>query len=154
MARRFRFRLETVRKIRERERDAHRRVVAEKARAVEATCDRIAALTDGMDDNRSGSRTARRAQRLSISLLRGQVFHQAWLTRVVESTGVELETRRGELHVERGKLAAASKRLKVIEKLRERQWEQHKADLAREEIQAGDEAAQQVFWRARHGAHA
>ena len=152
MARRFRFRLETVRKIRQRERDVHRLVVAGKVRAVEAIRDRVGTLMDGMDGNRSAARAARRAGRLSINLLCGQVFHQAWLWRTVEATREELEQGLGELRVERGKLAESSKRLKVIEKLRERQWEHHRAELAREENRASDEASQQMFWRARHGA--
>ena len=152
MARRFRFRLETVRKIRERERDVHRRVVAGKVRAVEAVRDRIDALAEGMDDNRSGARVARRAGKVSINLLRGYELHKTWLSRTDERTRDELGERLGELRMEQGKLAEFSKRLKVIEKLRERQWEQHKAASAREETQDGDEASQQLFWRARLGA--
>lgn len=154
MARRFRFRLETVRKIRERERDAQRRIVAEKVRAVEAIRDRIGTLTDGMDDNRNGARAARRAGWVSINLLRGHVLHQTWLARTIETKREELDERLGEFRAEQGKLAESSKRLKVIEKLRERKWEQHQVKLAREEIQAGDEASRQIFWRARHGATA
>jgi len=146
--------LETVRKIRERERDAQRRVVAGKVRAVETIRDRVAALTDGMEDNRSGARAARRAGQVSINLLRGHALHQAWLARTIETKREELEERLGAFRVEQGKLAESSKRLKVIEKLRERKWDQHKAGLAREEIQAGDEASQQMFWRTRHGATA
>lgn len=154
MARRFRFRLETVRKIRERERDAQRRVVAGKVRAVEAIRDRVAAMTDGMDGNRSGARDARRPGRVFINLLRGHALYQAWATRTIETTREELDARLGEFRVEQGKLAESSKRLKVIEKLRERKWEQHQVKLAREETQAGDEASRQMFWRARHGATA
>ena len=146
--------METVRKIRERERDAHRRVVAGKVRAVEATRDRVAALTVGMIDNRSGACDARRTGRVSINLLRGHELYQAWLARTIETTREEFDERLGELRAEQGKLAEFSKRLKVIEKLRERKWEQHKVELAREEIQAGDEASQRMFWRARHGATA
>lgn len=154
MARRFRFRLETVRKIRERERDAQRRVVAGKVRAVETIRDRIGTLTYGMDDNRSEARAARRAGSVSIDLLRGHVLHQTWLARTIETKREELDERLGEFRVEQGRLAESSKRLKVIEKLRERKWEQHQVKLAREEIQAGDEASRQIFWRARHGATA
>lgn len=154
MARRFRFRLETVRKIRERERDAQRRIVAEKVHAVEAIRDRVAVLTGGMDDNRSGARDARRPGWVSINLLRGHVLHQTWLARTIETTREELDERLGEFRVEQGKLAESSKRLKVIEKLRERKWEQYQVKLVREEIQAGDEASQQMFRRARQGATA
>lgn len=154
MAKRFRFRLETVRKIRQRERDAQRLVVATKVVAAEAIRGQVGTLTKQMGDNEDGSRNARGAGPMTMNLLRRHVFHQAWLSRTIEAYGEQLDEKLEEVRVERDKLADASARLKVIEKLRQRQWESHKVELAREEIQAGDEAAQQIFRRTRPGAMA
>lgn len=154
MAKKFRFRLETVRKIRQRERDAQRLVVVEKARAAEAMQSRIGMLAKRMGDNADESREVRGAGPLTVGLLRRHELHNLWLGRVIESSGELLDDRLGELRQERGKLAEAATRLKAIEKLRERQWEAYRDELAREERQAGDEAAQQIFWRKHMGAKA
>ena len=82
------------------------------------------------------------------------MLHQTWLARTIDTTREELDERLGEFRVEQGKLAESSKRLKVIEKLRERKWEQYQVKLVREEVQASDEASQQIFRRARQGATA
>ena len=152
MARRFKFRLETVRKIRERERDAHRRVVATKVREVAVIRERVGTLAEGMEDNRCAGRITRRVGRVPIELLRGQAYYQTWLTRANETTHEELENGLNELRAEQDKLGVFSKRLKVIEKLRERQWKIHQTGVAREESAANDEAAHQLFLRKRYGA--
>lgn len=152
MAKKFRFRLETVRKVRRRERDAQRLVVVTKVRAAETTRSRMGALADRINDNEGESREVRGAGPLTVNLLLQHELHKIWLDRSVESSGEVLDEQLKELRLERDKLAGAATRLKAIEKLRERKWGLHKEALAREEQQAGDEAAQQMFWRNRMGA--
>ena len=53
------------------------------------------------------------------------------------------------LEQDRSQLAEASKRLKVIESLRERQWARHRRQVAREEQIDTDEVAVQMYLR--HG---
>ncbi len=66
---------------------------------------------------------------------------------MLEVTETELVDRNRELDEERSKLAEASKQLKVIEKLREKQWRRHQLEVKREEQSASDESALQMFSR-------
>lgn len=151
MVRRFQFRLETVRKIRERERDAQRLIVAESASATESVRQRVVGLTNEFADNAERSRGVRPVGRLDLHLVRMHLIHRVWLHGAIGAARVEFGERESKLHAERSKLAEASKRLKVIEKLRERQWARHAVEINRAEQMAGDEAAQQLFFRRRSG---
>ncbi len=153
MARRFLFRLETVRKIRQQARDVQQRVVAGKARAAGEVRQRIARLEGDLERTVDRSRQAHRIGRLNMSSVRGQEIHRGWLHRSLGEACALLVQRQAELRSEQTRLAEASKRLKVIEKLRERQWERHKAEVAKEEQSQADEAARQMYLRRRreHG---
>ena len=143
MARRFRFRLETVRKIRQQARDVQRRVVAEKARAAGEVRQRIARLEGDLERTVDRSREAHRTGRLNMSSVRVHEIHRGWLHRSLGEVRAVLVQRQAELSSEQTRLAEASKRLKVIEKLRERQWERYKAEVAKEEQSQADEVGQQ-----------
>ena len=147
MARRFKFRLETVRKIRGRERDAQRLVVAEKARDAETARSRIAGLSNEVTDEVQQARDARPGGRLELGRVRMHLLHRAWLQEAIETARAEFGEREAVLRAERSKLAEASKRFEVIEKLRHRQWCRHRLEVGREEQTAADEAAQQSFFR-------
>ena len=149
MARRFRFRLEMVRRLREQARDAQRRVVADAVRAVTHLEDRIARLTRQLDDTADRFRDAQRAERLDVVSLRGHQIFRGWLTRKIAESNEELVRRQASLDYERARLAEVWKRLKAIEKLRERQWERHLTEVAREERAVNDEAALQMYVRRR-----
>ncbi len=147
MARRFRFRLETVERLRKQARDAQRRVVADAVRTVATLEDRIVHLTRQLDDTFDGARETLRTGRLDVVSLRGHELYRGWVHRRIAESYTDLACRRSELDVERAKLVEASKQLKVIEKLRERRWRRHLADVAREEQAASDEAAVQAYLR-------
>lgn len=149
MARRFRFRLETVQRLRKQARDAQRRAVAEAAQAVGAIEDRILRLTLQLNDTLDGARETLRTGRLDLASLRGHELYRGWVHRRIAESYTELACRRSELDVERAKLVEASKQLKVIEKLRERRWRGYLTDVAREEQVTGDEAAVQAYLRRR-----
>lgn len=151
MVRRFQFRLETVRKIRERERDAQRLIVAESARATESVRQRVVGLTNEFSDNAERLRGVRPVGCLDLHLVRMHLIHRAWLHGAIGDARVKFGEKEAELHAEQSRLAEASTRLKVIEKLRERQWARHAAEINRAEQMAVDEAAQQLFFRRKRG---
>ena len=147
MARKFRFRLETVRKLRERARDAQRQVVSERVRAVGAVERRLSGFAGDLEAAVDGSRDASGTGRLDMASLRSHRVYRAWLHRKMDDTRVELDGRRRELSTEQERLADATRRLRVIEKLREKQWTRYCSELAREEQTANDEVALQVYQR-------
>lgn len=150
MAKKFRFNLEIVRKLRERERDAQRREVGNAVRAVTDVQKRIENLTASLRDTVALGRDEQSEARLDVGLLQGQRFHQSWLHgEILESSG-ELREKQRRLEAERDKLGRANARLKAIEQLRERRWRDHQLALLREERAMFDETALQMFARSRH----
>lgn len=145
MARRFRFRLETVRKVRQQARDVQRRVVADKARVAGEASRQITRLEVDIERTVGRSREAHRTGRLDMSSVREHEIHRGWLDRTLGEARAVLVQRQGELRSEQDRLAEASKRLKVIEKLRERKWERYKADVAKEEQSHADEVGRQIM---------
>jgi len=152
MAKRFRFPLETVRKLRRRERDRQQREVADAIRSVRRVQDRIALLTAQLHSTVDQSREGRRKGRLDMVSLRGHQFYSGYLQRSILDYTTELTAGQTRLEAERAKLGEASKRLKVIENLHQRQWNRHRAEVAREEQGTTDEVALQIHLRGgRHG---
>lgn len=147
MARKFRFRLETVRRLRKQTMDAQRRVVADAVRAVTLVEERIAVLTRRRCGAVDQSRDAMGTHCLDLVSLRGQQVYRGWLDHEIAKSNESLAGKRVELDAERAKLAETSKELKVIEKLRERQWKRFRVKIAREEQAANDEAALQMYLR-------
>lgn len=148
MAAMFRFRLETVLKVRKQEQETHRRAVAEAVRAVGQAEERISRLSQELRSTFEQRREAQQAACIDVSSLRGHQIYQGWLQRRILESGVELGERERLLAEQRARLADASKRLKVIEKLRERQWTKHQVKLRREEQAGQDETAAQIHMRA------
>ncbi len=147
MARRFRFRLETVRRLRQQARDAQRRVVADAVRAVTRVEERIAELTRQWHGMIEQSRDALHTPRLDVVSIRGHQIHRAWLHRKITELSETLARKQAKLRAERAQLAETSNRLRAIEKLRERQWKRFRTSVAREEQGASDEAALQMHLR-------
>lgn len=147
MARRFRFRLDAVERLRCTVRDAQQRVVADAARAVAAAQRRESAWADDLHGSFVGSRMVQSAARVDMACLRTYQLYRGWLRRTIESAGAEVSERSQTLEGERTKLAEASKQLKVIQKLRERQWRRHIQEIKREEQAVNDEAAVHMFLR-------
>ena len=149
MAGRFRFRLDVVERLRRQARDARRRVVGDAVRAVQSVEHRIDQLARQLAETFDRTRGVQRAERLDMVSLRGHQVYRGYLHRRILQSGVELSERQRELEVERDKLAEASKRLRVIEKLHERHWRRYLTQLHREEQAVNDEAALQGFLRGR-----
>ena len=147
MAKRFRFRLEAVRRTREQARDAQRRVVAVQVRAVAKVEGRIRELSDQSAVALEMLTRIQRTGVLDTLMIRQQHAHRDDLNRSMQQQRVELGRKRAELSDEQERLAEASKQLKAIEKLREKQFKQHQEQVAREEQAASDEASIQMYLR-------
>lgn len=147
MARQFRFRLDAVERVRRGLRDAQQGVVAEAARAVALARSRETSWTNDFQGSLSQLRMVQSSARIDMTCLRTHELHRGWLCRTLESAGAEVLEKMHKFDEERSKLAEASKHLKVIEKLRERQWQRHVQGIKREEQAASDEAAVHMFLR-------
>ena len=148
MAKRFRFRLDVVERVRRQERDQHRRIVAEAVRAVRQLEDHLASIGHQMRRRVDEMILAQSHASLDVALVRTQEYHRNWLHRQVVNARVELERRQDDLTSKRGELAEATMQLRVIEKLRERQWQRHVMEVKREEQSISDEIAVTRFVRA------
>jgi len=144
---RFRFRLEAVRKVRQQAQDAQQRVVAGVLREIGQTEVGVRRLTEELRAEVGATRTAQSAQRLDLARIRGHQFRQTWLQGRILDGQTELARQQARLEQERAKLAEASRRLKVIEKLRERQWERFVTEERRAEQRDNDETANQLHLR-------
>ena len=149
MAKRFQFRLEVVRKLREQARDMQRRVVADAVREVRGVEERVDQLTDQLRATVELTRGEQQTQKLDVPSLRGHQFYRNWLHRRIWESNLELGEKRAKLDTERGKLGEASARLKAIEKLRDKRWARHTTQVHREEQAAMDEVAVGGFIRHR-----
>ncbi len=149
MARKFQFRLEVVRKLREKARDEQRRVVAAEVRAVRDIEERIAQLTSQLRETVELTRDGQSTPRLDVAQLRGHHVHRHWLHHRVMESDMDLSQHRRKLDEERNKLGEATARLKAIEKLREKRWARHLVQVRREEQAQTDEAAVAGFARRR-----
>jgi flagellar protein FliJ len=147
MARRFQFRLEVVERLRRQAVDQHRRVVAEKTRAVTSAESRLSDITAQLRETVSLSRKERLSASLDVNALRNHQVHSGWLQRKALDAQSELMLRRSELRDARARLAEASKQLKVIEKLRERQWARFNEKQQRREQNEADEVGLQQYFR-------
>ena len=131
-------------------RDAHRRRVAEAAGAVAQSHTRITQLQAELEGSKQASRQAQVLGSVNLTFVSRQELHRNWLRRSIDGASDELAARRAELESRQGDLAEASSRLKVVEKLRQRRWEQHRRDVNREDQLANDEAGVQLYLRQRH----
>lgn len=147
MARRFDFKLEAVRTVRRQTRDAQRRVVGEAARAVAGVEERIARLNQYLKGAADQARALQRPGPLDLAALKGHQMLEGSLKRAIEHSSGDLSVRQQELRKRQADLAQAAKELKVIEKLRDRQWALHRVEVMREEQQATDEAAVVMYLR-------
>lgn len=147
MAKRFQFRLEAVLKVRRQRRDHCRRVFAEQLRLVQQQERRLVDLREQVQSESRARRSEARRTELDMSLLRSRQYYVGHLQRTIEAQEVERDRLQRELEAERETLVGASRELKVIEKLRERQWERHGMAASRRETIETDESSVGLFRR-------
>jgi len=149
MAKKFRFKLEAVRKLRERERDVQRRKVAEAVRALTVAERRVESLNESLRGTMAEGRNVQSSGKLDLGLVRSQRFYQSWLHGTILESNTELITRERELVVERAELGRVNARYKSLEKLKERKWQRHLQEVSKEERAMFDEIAVQRYQVAR-----
>lgn len=145
MARKFRFRLETLRRVRELEQDAQRRCLAVAIREVGAMEGQLTKLGEQLRDTLESCRTERDFGRLAPATLRAHQQHTEYLHRRIRDAQIQLVARQEQVGEEQAKLAQARKKLRVLEKLREKKRESYLREVTREEQKETDEAASQMM---------
>ncbi|UCE60336.1 MAG: flagellar export protein FliJ [Phycisphaerales bacterium] len=145
----FRFKLEVVRRLRKQAQDTQRRAVAGAIRSVVRVEDRIARLGREVQSTLDGRREAQGVAHVDMACLRGHELYRGWLSYKTREARAELARCQASVNEERDKLATATKELKVIEKLRERQKARYDTWIRRQEQSASDEAALQTYLRDR-----
>ena len=139
MAKRFRFRFETMLKIRQQREDQHKRIVAERLAQIGLVQQDLARLEELTSQGLHSIRTVQQAGRIDVQQTMAQ---RAWITHLHKSA-LDAEARlRGleaRLAQERAALAEAAKQRRILEKLKERQTERHRMEEQRAETSAADD---------------
>lgn len=139
------FKLEAVERVRKLRRDEQRRALAEAIRAVREADARLERLSADRSAAADSARRERVGARLNVpSLVAQQMFRSQLDERIAAARGQRTKLEQV-VDVERKKLAEVTKQLKVIEKLREKQWARHLADVGRREQREMDEQALRAF---------
>lgn len=147
MPKKFKFRLETILKVRRITADEKKRRVASRLRQIDACQRRASAAREHISEQFGRAHLSQQQPRLDVSLMSRQRYWIAHLQReLLESQHhiVELERR---LSDERAELVEASTRVRILDKLREQQQRQHNEALGRTEQQEADELAVQSWMR-------
>ncbi len=145
MAKKFQFKLEVVRKLRERERDIQRRKVAESIRAVTEAERRVEGLNASLRGTMDDGRNVLSSIRLDLGQVRSQRFYQSWLHGTILESNEELGKRERELTVDREELGRVNARFQSLEKLKEKKWQRHLQEVSKEERAMFDEIALQRY---------
>lgn len=158
MAKRFKFRLETVSRLRKQQADEHRRIVARRLaemagvqRHIEEMQERVLDTHETLRRFRTGgpvdSAAESMGQDFNMTDVRRHQIYLSQLHSVIAQSRQELSGLEGKLRPERAALSQASKEQKVLEKLEERQRDRHRRELERMERIEEDESAAQYCHR-------
>jgi flagellar FliJ protein len=147
MAKRFRFRLDVVERVRRQDYDRQRRTVAEAVRAVRQIDEHMARINEQIRRSVADAIAGQRDGALDLAQVRSHEIHRGWLNRQLANAELARQDRERALKIERSELAEVTKRLRVIEKLREKQWRRHLQEVGREEQMMSDEMALTRFLR-------
>ena len=141
MAKRFKFRLETLLKIRRQREEQHQRIVADRLSQIQQVTQQMSALDRQIREETSALRTA---QEPGIIDLQQTIRHRHWLGHL-HKNALESQARlrflEARLAQERNLLAEAVKQRRILEKLREHQQEKHTSGEERQTIKMFDEMA-------------
>jgi len=158
MAKRYRFRLEVVLRLRRQKQDDCRRTVAARLRQIAGLGARIDRLNEALGTESARLRTlalpdgterAGGAGALDIPGIRRHRNYALYLQDDTAAARRELAEQRGELKREQAALAQAAKNVKALEKLEERQRRGHDLILRRAELAQADEIGAQFARRQR-----
>jgi flagellar FliJ protein len=141
MAKRFRFRFETMLKIRRQREDEHKRIVADRIRQIQEVCHQMASLEMQIREELRAIRSGQEPGRIQMQHV---IRHRHWLGRLhkaaLDGQG-RLQCLEAQLSQERVALSEAVKQRRILEKLKERQWRQHREQQERVEVRSADDVA-------------
>lgn len=137
----YRFRLETLQKLRSAHRDQLRGALADGYRAEQILMDQQTAVRDEMANLREWQRTALSAPALNVNQLIESQRYESVLE--AQQRLLAEQAQRLAIEVERRRLAVveADRSVRVLEKLDERRRSEHRQEQARREIKELDEIA-------------
>lgn len=126
----FRFRLQTVLKLREEERRGQQLRLAAALQADDVLAGRLGELRRALADHREGRRQGTRIGRIDVDRLLTSERYEAFLR--VEQARIEAQRRQlaEEIARRREALAAAHREVRILEKLRQRQAERLRIEEA------------------------
>lgn len=133
MAKRYRFRLETLLRLRRQRADEQKRVVAQRLRQVGRIEQHKRLLETSIAEHVRSTRGSLGGERIDVDQLKVGRYWLIRLRRGVLEADAALAAQRAMLAQERSELAERRKATKVLERLEERQREAHRAELEREE---------------------
>jgi flagellar FliJ protein len=132
-------------KIRRQREDERKRVVAARLREIARVQDRIRSIAVQTEQEVRAMRVAQASGRIDLQLA---MRRRHWLGHL-HKTKLETEAHRrvleAKLAQERAVLAEAAKERRILEKLKERQWENYRSQQERIEIKTADEMATQRY---------
>ena len=141
MAKRFKFRLDTVLKIRKQREDQRKRVVADRLRQIARVREQMASIDRQIRDEMAAIRSAQEPGTIDIQQA---MRHRHWLGHL-HKTALEAEARlrflEARLAQERAALAEAMKERRILEKLKDQQWQRYRKEGEKREIVESDEMA-------------
>lgn len=139
MAKRFVFRFETMLKIRRQREDEHKRIVASRIREIARVRDQMATLDRQIHDELAAIRAGQSPGTIDMQQV---IRHRHWLGRLhkaVLDSQARLRFLEARLAQERAALAEAAKHRRVLEKLKQRQWERYRMEQDRIETRLTDD---------------
>jgi flagellar export protein FliJ len=137
----FNFRLESLRKIREAERDRRREDLGKAFAARQVLRNQQEEVNEEMQRSRAASRECGRPGDVDIDKLMNHHRHALMLKARLEQLGRQIESVDEEIENRRRALSAADQQVKVLEKLRAKQFARHKYEQERNETKRLDEIA-------------
>lgn len=141
MARQFQFRFETMLKLRRQREDEQKRVVADRLRQISQVRAQLDSLQRQIEQETQAVRHAASGGTIDLQQM---VRHRHWIGHLHKGT-LEAQARlrflEARLAQERTQLAEAAKQRRVLEKLREHQYERYTDELNRRETRELDELA-------------
>lgn len=137
----FHFRLEVVQRLRKADLEREQRAMAASVNAVLEAQKLADMVAQRIEENAADRRELLAGEFLNMTGLRAEQLQRQWLRRMQEQTAQELAKRHDSVEAQRQKLVAATRRVKVIEKLRDRQWKRHQDEQRRIDRRQEDEFA-------------
>jgi flagellar FliJ protein len=145
---RFQFRFDTLKKIRESERQQRRLELAQALQAEQLVETQIHQLEAEEQETRTRCQAAAGPGRVDVDTLLDIHRYAAILKVRVQLLRDQLARLRTEIERRRQVLVEADRQVRVLEKLRERQWDEYCLAESRREVKNMDEVAQRSV---RHG---